>query len=100
MVPALITVGVVLAVAVGVYFLTRRPAAQSAEFANEREERLSNAVARKVGCHPAAALPAVRQELDLAPSLPDEVLTKRAVYHYQQSIPERTCRTWRDRSPG
>lgn len=100
MVPALITVGVVLAAAVGVYLFTRRPATKPVVFENEREERLANAVARKVGCAPGAALTAVRQELHLAPSLPDEVLTKRAVYHYQQSIPERTCRTWRDSARG
>lgn len=100
MVPALITVGVVFATAVGVYFLTRRPAAKPVVFENEREERLANAVARKVGCAPGNALMAVREELRLAPSLPDEVLTKRAVYHYQQSTPERTCGTWRDSARG
>jgi len=100
MVPALITVGVILAVAAGVYLLTRRPSTKPVVFENEREERLAHAVAKKVGCTPDATLAAVREELHLAPSLPDEVLTKRAVYHYQQSIPERTCRTWRDRSPG
>jgi hypothetical protein len=100
MVPVLIAVGVVLAIAIGVYAFTRRPAAKPAVFESEREEKLANAVARKVGCSPAAAVPAVRQELDHSPGQSDDVLTKRAVYHYQQSIPERTCRTYRDSSPG
>ena len=100
MVPAFITVGVVLAVGVAVYVFTRRPASKPVEFESEREERLANAVARKVGCSPGAALAVVRQELDLSPGQSDDVLTKRAVYHYQQSIPERTCRTYRDSAPG
>ncbi len=101
MAPALIAVGVILVVGVGVFLYTRRRTPQPvAAFENEREERLANAVARKVGCSPGAALGSVRQELDLAPGQSDEVLTKRAVYHYQQAIPERTCRTYRDASPG
>lgn len=101
MVPALIAVGVILVVGVAVFLVSRRRTPQPvAAFENEREERLANAVARKVGCSPGAALGAVRQELEHAPGQPDEVLTKRAVYHYQQAIPERTCRTYRDASPG
>lgn len=101
MVPALIVVGVILVVGVGVFVLTRRRATEPvAAFANEREERLANAVARKVGCSPGAALSAVRQELELAPGQSDEVLTKRAVYHYQQAIPENRCMTYRDRTRG
>jgi hypothetical protein len=102
MVPALIAVGVIFVVGVGVFLFSRRrvTATPVASFENEREERLANAVARKVGCSPSAALGSVRQELELAPGQSDEVLTKRAVYHYQQSIPERTCRTYRDSAPG
>ncbi len=100
MVPALVTVGVVLAVGVAVFLFTRRSAGKPAVFENEREEKLANAVARKVGCAPGAALGAVRQELEHSPGQADEVLTKRAVYHYQQSIPERTCSTYRDPSRG
>ena len=100
MVPVLITLGVV-ATAAGVYLFTRRrPTRPPAEFASEREERLAHKVAGAVGCSPGAALPSVRQELDLAPGQSDEVLTKRAVYHYRQSIPERTCSTYRDRTRG
>lgn len=99
MVPFLIVLGVVAVVGAGVFFLTRRPA-RPVVFQNEREERLAVAVARTVGCAPGDALSAVRQELDLAPSQSDEVLTKRAVYHYQQAIPERTCSTYRDRTRG
>lgn len=69
-------------------------------FADERKKRLANAVARRVGCDPGAAFTAVRQELDLAPSQSYEVLTKRAVYHYQQSFPERQCSTYRDKVRG
>ena len=100
MVPALIVGGVVIVACVGVFLFTRRKGAAPVEFASDREERLANAVAGKVGCSPAAALASVRQELDLAPGQSDEVLTKRAVYHYQQAIPERQCRTYRDAAPG
>ena len=100
MVPALVAVGVVLTVGVAVYLFTRRSGGKPAAFENEREEKLANAVARKVGCTPGAALGAVRQELELSPGQSDDVLTKRAVYHYQQSIPERTCNTYRDRTRG
>lgn len=55
MVPALITVGVVLAVGVAVYLFTRRSGGKPAVYENEREEKLANAVARKVGCSPGAA---------------------------------------------
>ena len=53
-------------------------------YADEREERLTLAVARTVGCHPARALPAVRREIELSPNQPDDVLIKRAAYHYGQ----------------
>lgn len=100
MVPTLIAAGVVIAVCVGVFLFTRRKTSPPVAFASEREERLTHAVAGKVGCSPAVALASVRQELDLAPSQSDEVLTKRAVYHYRQAIPERQCRTYRDAAPG
>lgn len=100
MVPALIVGGVVIASCVGVFLFTRRKTAAPVAFASEREERLATAVSRKVGCSPIAALASVRQELDLAPSQSDEVLTKRAVYHYQQAIPDRQCHTYRDAAPG
>lgn len=99
MVPFLIVLGVVAVVGAGVFFFSRRPS-KPVVFNNEREERLAVAVARTVGCAPGDALSAVRQELDLAPSQSDEVLTKRAVYHYRQAIPERTCSTYRDRTRG
>lgn len=96
---AVVVGGVVVAACVGVYLFTRRKAAP-VEFTSEREERLANAVARKLGCTAAAALASVRQELDIAPGQSDEVLTKRAVYHYQQAIPERQCSTYRDKVRG
>ncbi len=82
------------------FILTRRRGGKRAVFENEREEQLATAVARKVGCSPGDALGAVRQELEHSPGQSDEVLTKRAVYHYQQSIPERTCSTYRDSARG
>ena len=82
----------------GWYWFGRRP--RPVNYANEREERLTVAVARTVGCHPAAALPAVRREIELSPNQPDEVLVKRAAYHYRQDQPAITCQAYRDRAPG
>lgn len=78
----------------------RRPRAVPVAFANEREERLARRLAQMVGCGPADALPAVREELRIGESQPDDVLLQRAKYHYQQNAPEKTCGVWRDRAPG
>jgi hypothetical protein len=69
-------------------------------FADEREERLTRQVARTVGCSVEEALPAVRHEIGLAPHQADEILLKRAAYHYRQNLPDAPCRVYRDQSPG
>jgi hypothetical protein len=80
------------------WFGRRRP--RPVNYADEREERLTLAVARMAGCSPARALPAVRREVELSPTQADEVLIKRAAYHYRQDRPTFTCQTYRDRAPG
>jgi hypothetical protein len=72
---------------VALAFVTRRKRL-AATLTDEREERLARQVATLVGCAPGDALPAVRNELSFAPNQSDETLTKRATYHYRQSIPE------------
>lgn len=91
-------VGTVGVLAAGLLLRKRKP--KPGVFADPREERLAKRVANTVGCSLSAALPAVRQEIGYSPTQSDDTLVKRAVYHYQQSIPERTCSTWRDASPG
>ena len=70
------------------------------EFADEREERLTRALSRMVGCDLAGALPWVRQEIQIAPSQSDDALLKRAAYHYRREVPDRPCPLYRDRTPG
>ena len=82
----------------GWYWFGRRP--RQVNYADERERRLTEAVAQMVGCDPARALPAVRREVDLSPIQADEVLIRRAAYHYRQDQPAVTCQTYRDRVPG
>lgn len=65
-----------------------------------REGELAVRLAGMVGCAPRQALPAVRQELDLAPSLSDDVLLKRAAYHYRNALPERRGAIYRDKVRG
>ena len=84
--------------ATGLYLLTRRP--KPVVYANPREERLTRKLARVVGCSPAQALRAVRREVELAPKQSDETLLKRAAYHYQQELPERSCQVYRDKTRG
>ena len=76
----------------------RRP--EVLAFADDREERLTRRLSKAVGCSPEAALPAVRQEIELAPGQSDETILKRATYHYQREAPEKTCSVFRDRAPG
>jgi hypothetical protein len=78
----------------------RRPEPQPPLFADDREERVAHQVARAVGCRVELALPAVRHEIDLAPHQSDDVLVKRAAYHYRQNLPEGACPVYRDRSRG
>jgi hypothetical protein len=84
--------------AAGLYLLTRRP--KPVAYTNPQEERLTHKLARLVGCSLAQALPAVRRELEIAPSQSDETLLKRAAYHYRQELPERSCQVYRDPQPG
>jgi hypothetical protein len=86
------------AAAAVLFLLTRRP--KPLVFANPREERLTRKMARIVGCSLGQALPAVRREVDLAPSQSDETLVKRAAYHYRQELPETSCPVYRDKAPG
>jgi len=90
----------VLVAAVFVVALVARRKRPEVSFTDQREERLARRVAALIGCTPSEALPAVRNELAIAPNQSDETLTKRATYHYRESIPETQCRTYRDPKPG
>ena len=91
-------VGTVGVVAAGLLLRKRKP--KPVVFTDPREERLAKRVANTVGCSLSAALTAVRREMEYSPGQSDDTLVKRAVYHYRQDIPERTCSTFRDASPG
>lgn len=100
-----IFVGAALAVAVGLGLAVRalrpRPTESECELLPEgREGELAARLARTVGCTPLEALPAVRQELDLSPSQADDVILKRAAYHYRMNLPERSPAAYRDRVKG
>jgi cytochrome c-type biogenesis protein CcmH/NrfF len=70
-------------------------------FANHREEQLTHQLATRLRCSLAAAQSAIRQELTIAPNQTDEVLLKRADYHFRMNLPEAApCRVYRDRSLG
>ena len=71
------------------------------EFVPEgREGELAVRLGKMVGCPPPRALPAVRQELDLAPGQTDDVILKRAAYHYRSALPERERPAYRDAVKG
>jgi hypothetical protein len=82
-----------------VFGLTR-PRREVAHFDDEREERLTRRMAREVGCSLSAGLPSVRRELKLAPSLPDDTIVKRAIYHYRREMPDAPCPVFRGSRPG
>jgi hypothetical protein len=65
-----------------------------------REGELAVRLAKIVGCVPIQALAAVRQELNLAPSQSDDVILKRAAYHYRNAVPERRGAIYRDKVRG
>ena len=92
-------VGAVIGFVLGRRARSRRPQAVAA-FASEREEQLAKRVAARARCSVADALPAVRHELGLSPNQTDDTLVKRAVYHYQMSLPERPCAAYRDSVKG
>ncbi len=91
-------------VAAGVGFVLGRRAVRKpqpvVEAMTDREGQLAKRVAARAGCSVADALPAVRHELELAPHQTDDTLVKRATYHYQMNLPERTCTTYRDGAKG
>lgn len=95
-----LAVAAVVLTAVGLALKGRAKKPRPVAFADAREERLARRVAGAVRSSPASVLAAVRHEVELAPHQPDDTLVKRAVYHYQQSAPERTCSPYRDASPG
>jgi hypothetical protein len=94
----LLVIAVIAAIAAGSYLVTRRP--KPLVYLSPREQRLTGAMARVVGCSLAQALPAVRRELEIAPNQSDETLVKRAAYHYRQELPAATCQVYRDRAAG
>lgn len=65
-------------------------------FESEREEQLARRVAARAKAGVGDVLPAVRHEIALAPNQTDDTLVKRAIYHYQMSLPERDCGGYRD----
>ncbi len=91
---------VAAAAGVAVLFGLLRPRQVAMTFADEREDRLTRRLAREVGCPLAAGLPAVRRELRLAPSLSDDTILKRAVYHYRRDAPDEPCPVFRSTKPG
>ncbi len=99
-----IIAGVVIVVGVGLAIrLNRaRPAGptECAFVPEGREGELAVQLARTVGCTPLLALDAVRHELDLAPAQTDEVILKRAAYHYRTNLPEREPPKYRDKVRG
>lgn len=90
--PLLIVASVLVAL---VYYFTM-PRREAPVFESPREERLCRTLARQVGCSPADALRAVRQEIALAPAQSDAILINRAAYHYSQGLPEKPCQVYRD----
>jgi len=94
-----------LAVLVGIGLAVRvmraQPEAPACEYVPEgREGELAVRLAKIVGCTPLRALPSVRQELDLAPAADDDVILKRAAYHYRNALPEREPPAYRDKVRG
>jgi hypothetical protein len=74
---------------------------ESVAFASVREQRITKRMARQVGCSLGEAVDYVRRELELAPSLPDETVLKRAAYHYTRDLPEPELgRAYRGRTRG
>ena len=89
-------------VVVGLVFVLRmkRPTLSQPAFENDREAALTKRVAAKANCSLEAALDSVRQELGFSPQQTDDVLVKRAVYHYNQANPPEHRVTYCDRVRG
>jgi len=98
----MLAVGLLVGVVAGAaLYLVFGLGGEAVAFADEREERLTRKLAGQLGCSLAAALDAVRRELDIAPAQPDETILKRATYHYRQNLPDGApCRVYRDRTRG
>ncbi len=83
-------IGFAVIVAAGVFwfgFRGSRNRVRAPQFENEREAALTKRVASNANCSLSLALVSVRQELGFSPQQTDDVLVKRAVYHYQQANP-------------
>jgi hypothetical protein len=93
-----LTIAAIAVVAGGLYLLARRP--KPVVFADPREEQLTRKLARAVGCSLEQALPAIRQEVEIAPNQSEETLLKRAAYHYRQELPNESRQVYRDEVPG
>jgi hypothetical protein len=92
------TISAALFAAGGLLLLARRH--RPVVYANPREEQLTRTVARRVGCSPAEALPAVRREVEIAPGQSDETLIKRAAYHCRPESAEPFRPAYMDPVPG
>jgi hypothetical protein len=80
--------------------LRKRRERNQPKYENEREEQLTRRVAAQARCSLGAALESVRQELGYSPQQSDDVLVKRAVYHYNQAHPTEHKVTYCDRVRG
>src|SRR5262245_29367413 len=80
------------------HLLFRRP--RAAAFTTSRGERLARRVCEIAGCALNESQQAVQRELDIAPTQSDEVIVKRAVYHYRRDLPEPYMGGFRDTAPG
>lgn len=88
-----------LIVGVGAYFILAR--GEAVAFNDGREKRLTERLAKRLGCPLAVAVDPVRRELGLAPDQTDDTILKRAEYHYRRNLPEPgLCRGYRDQRPG
>lgn len=94
-----ISAAVATAVVIG-FALGRRASAKARPqpplFESEREEQLARRVAARAKAGVSDVLPSIRHEIALAPNQTDDTLVKRALYHYQMSLPERDCGGYRD----
>lgn len=99
--PLLILPLTLIALLIGIYALTqRRFKSVPLSFADSREEALTRRVASQVSCSLEQAVTFVRTEIEIAPNQSDDVIAKRAIYHYRMNIPETTCSVYRDNVRG
>ncbi len=98
--PLLILAGVATAAGGLFYFRRQRSAPAPILKLDPREDRLARQLAKSVGYPIQDVLPSIRVELELASHLDDEIIFKRAKYHFQQNLPEAQCSVYRDRKVG